>query len=160
MIRFIRVAAIAALTVLVVGVGGLLGGGSAHAAEVHKATAMVAGSSVTIALTGGVANANCAASLHATTGGGTTTRTQALNLNASGVGTTTFTKVANGSYTGSVQCPNVTGTIAVTPSPIKVDNKVPPNQCVQLVHDIAWGLGLRGNELAVVMSIARQYCPR
>lgn len=36
----------------------------------------------------------------------------------------------------------------------------PVNQCVQIVHDIAWALGLRGNELAVVMSIARTYCPR
>lgn len=159
MIGFIRSAALAAVAILVLSVGALLGAGSAEAALPVKGDAFPAGNTLTVAITDGTANANCAATITSTVNGTTHTSTQPLNLNTVGKGTTVFKGLANRTYTANAECPGVTK-IDGLPVKVAVNNVVPPNQCVQIVHDIAWGLGLRGNELALVMTIARQYCPR
>lgn len=159
MIKIIRVAALAAIAFLTLSVGAVLGVGTAAAALPVKGDAFPAGNTLTVSIVDGTANANCAASIKWTIDGVTSTRTKALNLNASGSGTSTFTGLANAVYQASAECPGVTK-IENLPMSVRVDNTVPPNQCVQIVHDIASGLGLRGNELAFVMGLARQFCPR
>lgn len=160
MLRFIRAAALAAIAVLTLSVTVLAGTGTAHAAKTPSGTAYPAGSTVTVELIAGEPQSNCAATLRYSSDGTNHRITQRLNLDANGNGKTTFRNLANRDYRASAQCPGVTGSIPGLPKIVTVNDTVPVNQCVVAVRDIAWAFGLRGGELAVVVDIARQLCPR
>ncbi len=158
MFRSLRAVALAAIAILTLSVGALLSAGAAQAAPQAKGDAFPAGNTLTVSVVDGPAKANCMATIKWTVDGTTSTRTTALNLDSTGSGTTTFKGLENTVYRADAQCPGVKD-ISGLPVNVRVNDVVPPNLCVQIVHDIATAFGLRGNQLAVVMGIARQFCP-
>lgn len=153
MIRFIRAAAVAAIAILGLSLGVVLGPGTAQAAITMKSEG--GPGIIVVTVTGGKADANCMATASKTTGTTTDSRTMPLNLNDKGNGATTFTDRSAGKYDVVVQCPGTkkfkdTATVTAPAA----------NPCVTLVRDIAMGLGLAGAELNTVIAIARQYCPQ
>lgn len=151
MIRFVRAAALAAIAILTLSVGALLGTGTAYAEATLKATG--GPGTITVEVTGGPAKADCLVRTQ-TKPGSTDFAGREVTLDDKGNVKTVLVRGTAGKYKVNLQCEGVNKSAEATVT------AVPPNQCVQIVHDIAWGFGLRGNELAVVMNIARQYCPR
>lgn len=152
MIRLIRVAVLAAIAILGLSLGTVLGVGTAQAAPALKAEGGPA--TLVVTLTGGPANASCGTTIKRTSGDTTTTRTAPLQLNNKGDGATTFTRLPAGKYDVVAQCPgtgffNTTATVTAPSA----------RPCVTIVRDIAMAIGLRGTELNTVVALARQFCP-
>lgn len=177
MIRLVRVAVLAVIAFLGLSLGVVVGTGTAAANTVGDVTQPKTGAVVVTSETNKInvqvinrtTADECTVTASREVGDETVIRTVKigkLNKENQFTGVATFSNLPKANYTVSGTCKNASsvgnlfgGTNKVS---VGVDGApAPANQyCITLVRAVATSIGLTGNELAIVMTFANQYCPR